>query len=155
MFTRMQEGTADDWAIIGAAHQEHFKKTPAHLMDMLKSLENVTVGFACDQLQHSLMTGTLARRASPLVSSPLAQSTVHSRPVHLRHIQSTGSQSIRLAPSPLVSSPLLTPPPRRCEIAGRCAATLARRHLLWSRKTLGHPAAVQRWLALAILLHGR
>ena len=62
MFTRMQDGTAEDWAIIGAAHREHFNKTPAHLMDMLRSLEQVSVGFACDQLQHSLMTGTLARR---------------------------------------------------------------------------------------------
>jgi predicted HD phosphohydrolase len=62
MFTRMQDGTAEDWAVIGAAHKEHFTKTPAHLMDMLRSLEQVTVGFACDQLQHSLMTGTLARR---------------------------------------------------------------------------------------------
>ena len=62
MFTRMQDGTADDWAVIGAAHLEHFTKTPAHIMDMLRSLESVTVGFACDQLQHSLMTGTLARR---------------------------------------------------------------------------------------------
>ena len=62
MFTRMQDGTADDWAVIGAAHMEHFSKTPAHLMDMLRSLEQVTVGFACNQLQHSLMTGTLARR---------------------------------------------------------------------------------------------
>jgi predicted HD phosphohydrolase len=62
MFTRMQDGTAEDWATIGAAHTEHFKKTPNHLMDMLRSLESVTVGFACDQLQHSLMTGTLARQ---------------------------------------------------------------------------------------------
>ena len=62
MFTNMQNGTAEDWAVIGAAHQEHFSKTPAHLMDMLRSLEQVSVGFACDQLQHSLMTGTLARR---------------------------------------------------------------------------------------------
>jgi predicted HD phosphohydrolase len=62
MFTKMQDGTAEDWAIIGAAHQEHFGKTPAQLMDMLRSLEQVTLGFACDQLQHSLMTGTLARR---------------------------------------------------------------------------------------------
>ena len=58
MFTRMQDGTAEDWAIIGAAHQDHFAQAPARLMDMLKSLENVTVGFACDQLQHSLMTGS-------------------------------------------------------------------------------------------------
>ncbi|MGI1678830.1 MAG: HD domain-containing protein [Cellvibrionaceae bacterium] len=62
MFTKMQDGTPEDWAIIGAAHKEHFYKTPATLMDMLRSLEKVTVGFACNQLQHSLMTGTLARR---------------------------------------------------------------------------------------------
>jgi predicted HD phosphohydrolase len=62
MFTRMQDGTAEDWAVIGAAHQEHFKKTPMHLMDMLRSLQEITVGFACDQLHHSLMTATLARR---------------------------------------------------------------------------------------------
>ncbi len=63
MFTRMQDGTADDWAVIGAEHAEYFTKTPAHLMDMLRSLEQVTLGFACDQLQHCLMTGTLARQA--------------------------------------------------------------------------------------------
>ena len=62
MFTRMQDGTAEDWATISAAHLEHFSKTPAHLMDMLRSLESVSVGFACNQLQHSLMTATLARR---------------------------------------------------------------------------------------------
>jgi predicted HD phosphohydrolase len=62
MFTRMQDGTQEDWAVIGAAHKEHFYQTPAHLMDMLRSLEKVTVGFACNQLQHSLMAGTLARR---------------------------------------------------------------------------------------------
>jgi len=58
MFTRMQDGTAEDWAVIGAAHQEHFKKTPETLLNMLRSLEEVSVGFACNQLQHSLMTGT-------------------------------------------------------------------------------------------------
>jgi predicted HD phosphohydrolase len=62
MFTRMQDGTAEEWAVIGKEHQEYFTKTPARLMDMLRSLENVTLGFACNQLQHSLMTGTLARR---------------------------------------------------------------------------------------------
>lgn len=62
MFTRMQDGTAEDWKIISRETREHFKKTPGQLMDMLKSLEAVTVGFACDQLQHSLMTGTLARQ---------------------------------------------------------------------------------------------
>ena len=62
MFTRMDEGTQADWAVISAAHREEFTKTPLQIMDMLKSLEKITAGFACDQLHHSLMTGTLARR---------------------------------------------------------------------------------------------
>ncbi|MEP2987754.1 MAG: HD domain-containing protein [Parasphingorhabdus sp.] len=62
-FTKMQDGTLEEWKIIGAAHKEEFKNTADRFIDMLKSLEQHTLGFACDQLQHSLMTGTLARRA--------------------------------------------------------------------------------------------
>ena len=63
MFTKMQEGTKEDWQVIGAAHMEEFKNTADRFIDMLKSLEQHTLGFGCDQLQHALMTGTLARRA--------------------------------------------------------------------------------------------
>ena len=62
-FTAMQAGTAEDWAIIGVAHMEEFKNTADRFIELLKSLKQHTLGFACDQLQHSLMTGTLARRA--------------------------------------------------------------------------------------------
>jgi predicted HD phosphohydrolase len=62
-FTRMQEGSLDDWKIIGAAHKEDFGKTADRFIGMLRQLENATLGFACDQLQHALMCGTLARRA--------------------------------------------------------------------------------------------
>ena len=62
-FTAMQDGTAEDWQIIAAAHMEEFKNTADRFIDLLKSLEAHTLGFACNQLQHSLMTGTLARRA--------------------------------------------------------------------------------------------
>lgn len=62
-FTKMQEGTKEEWEIIAAEHSVHFKSTADRFIDMLKSLEGVTLGFACDQLQHALMTGTLARRA--------------------------------------------------------------------------------------------
>lgn len=62
-FTKMQDGTLEEWKIIGAAHKEEFKNTADRFIGMLKSLEQHTLGFACDQLQHSLMTGTLARRA--------------------------------------------------------------------------------------------
>jgi predicted HD phosphohydrolase len=62
-FTRMQDGTLEEWQIIAAAHYEHFKHTADTYIDLLKSLEQHTLGFACDQLQHALMAGTLARRA--------------------------------------------------------------------------------------------
>ena len=62
-FTRMQDGTLEEWQIIAAAHYKHFKHTADTYIDLLKSLDQHTLGFACDQLQHALMAGTLARRA--------------------------------------------------------------------------------------------
>jgi hypothetical protein len=61
--TRIQEGTLDDWNIIGAAYKEDFRETADRFIAMLRPLENATLGFACDQRQHALMCGTLARRA--------------------------------------------------------------------------------------------
>jgi len=61
-FTRMQDGTLEDWQKIGAAHKQDFTKTADRFIDMLKQLEGTSLGFACDQLQHALMCGTLARR---------------------------------------------------------------------------------------------
>ena len=58
----MQDGTLEDWMKIGAAHKQDFTKTADRFIDMLKQLENATLGFACDQLQHALMCATLARR---------------------------------------------------------------------------------------------
>ncbi len=62
-FTRMQDGTLDDWKIIGAAHKQDFSKTADRFIAMLRQLEDATLGFSCDQLQHALMCGTLARRS--------------------------------------------------------------------------------------------
>lgn len=62
-FKRQDEGTADDWRVISQELQEHHKLLPSQVVDMLRSLQNVSVGFATDQLHHSLMTGTLARRS--------------------------------------------------------------------------------------------
>jgi len=58
----MQDGTLEDWQKIGAAHKQDFGKTADRFIDLLKQLENATLGFACDQLQHALMCATLARR---------------------------------------------------------------------------------------------
>lgn len=62
-FTRMQDGTRDDWMKIATAHKADFHHTADRFIDMLRQLEGITLGFSCDQLQHALMTGTLARRA--------------------------------------------------------------------------------------------
>ena len=63
MFTRMQDGTAEDWGVIAAAHQPHFDSVADRYIAMLRQLEGVSLGFGCDQLQHALMTATLARRS--------------------------------------------------------------------------------------------
>jgi predicted HD phosphohydrolase len=64
MFTSMKDGTAADWAHIAAAHGRHQKSAAARqIMESLARLEQIEVGFAANQLTHSLMAGTLARRA--------------------------------------------------------------------------------------------
>lgn len=62
-FTRMQDGTIEDWMAIGAAHKVHFGGTADRFIGLLKQLEQHSLGFSCNQLHHALMTGTLARRA--------------------------------------------------------------------------------------------
>jgi predicted HD phosphohydrolase len=64
MFTTMLEGTSQDWEQISAAHGVHQREAaPAQIMDCLARLGAMKLGFAADQLTHSLMTATLARRA--------------------------------------------------------------------------------------------
>ena len=68
MFTDMKQGTREDWAHIAAEHGKHQQSAaPRQIMDALRRLEAIEVGFAANQLTHSLMAGTLARRsgASP------------------------------------------------------------------------------------------
>lgn len=64
MFTDMRDGTAEDWAHIAGEHRKHQGgAAPRQIMDSLRRLEAIEVGFGANQLQHSLMAGTLARRA--------------------------------------------------------------------------------------------
>jgi predicted HD phosphohydrolase len=64
MFTDMRNGTQEDWAHIAAEHGRHQKgETARQIMEGLARLERIEVGFAANQLTHSLMAGTLARRA--------------------------------------------------------------------------------------------
>jgi predicted HD phosphohydrolase len=63
MFTDMREGKAEDWAHIAAEHGRHQKSVAAdQIMESLRRLEAIEVGFAANQLAHSLMAATLARR---------------------------------------------------------------------------------------------
>jgi predicted HD phosphohydrolase len=62
-FTRMDESTAEQWAVIGKETYEHQGRVADRALGMLEFLAEVTDGFAVDQLTHSLQTATLAERA--------------------------------------------------------------------------------------------
>jgi predicted HD phosphohydrolase len=61
-FTRMDESTAEQWAVIGKETFEHQGRVADRTLAMLRSLEEITDGFAVDQLVHSLQTATRAER---------------------------------------------------------------------------------------------
>ena len=62
MFTDMRQGTAEDWGHIAREHMLHQKSQAAmQIMDSMRRLADIKVGFAADQLTHCLMTATLAR----------------------------------------------------------------------------------------------
>jgi predicted HD phosphohydrolase len=62
-FTRMDESTAEQWAVIGAETSQNQGRVADRVLDMLRSLDDITDGFATDQLTHCLQTATLAERA--------------------------------------------------------------------------------------------
>jgi predicted HD phosphohydrolase len=62
-FTRMDESTAEEWAVIATESLADQPRVAESVLAMLRSLEQVTNGFAVDQLTHCLQTATLAERA--------------------------------------------------------------------------------------------
>ncbi|MDQ1461546.1 MAG: hypothetical protein QOI08_3030 [Actinomycetota bacterium] len=62
-FTRMDESTAEQWAVIGKETFEHQDRVAESVLTLLRSLATITDGFAVDQLTHSLQTATRAERA--------------------------------------------------------------------------------------------
>src|SRR3954464_7776460 len=62
-FTRMDESTAEQWAVIGAETMRNQPRVADEVLSMLRRLEGITDGFATNQLVHSLQTATLAERA--------------------------------------------------------------------------------------------
>lgn len=62
-FTRMDESTAEQWQAIVVETMEHQPRVADRVLSMLASLEEITDGFAVDQLVHSLQTATRAEEA--------------------------------------------------------------------------------------------
>src|SRR4026209_140551 len=62
-FTRMDESTAEQWAVIGAESDSNRSRVADRVLGMLDSLSDITDGFSTDQLTHCLQTATLAERA--------------------------------------------------------------------------------------------
>lgn len=63
-FTRMDESTAEQWAVIGAETTANQPRVAEEILSMLARLETITDGFATDQLVHALQTATYAEAAS-------------------------------------------------------------------------------------------
>ncbi|MEY4576060.1 MAG: hypothetical protein RL701_763 [Pseudomonadota bacterium] len=63
-FTRMDESTREQWQVIGEATVAHQPAVANRLLDMLRGMRGVKLGFGVDQLHHMLQTATMARRAN-------------------------------------------------------------------------------------------
>jgi predicted HD phosphohydrolase len=62
-FTAMQDGSARDWAIIGAEYLAFAQALPDRILAHLRLLSGDYGGFPVDRLEHSLQTATLAHQA--------------------------------------------------------------------------------------------
>ena len=62
-FTRMQEGTAEDWRTIGAEFVQFSSRLPDRVLAHLRLLDGDFGGFPVDQLTHSLQAATRAAKA--------------------------------------------------------------------------------------------
>ena len=61
-FTRMDESTADQWAVIGTETMKNQGRVADRVLMLLRSLAEITDGFATDQLTHCLQAATMAER---------------------------------------------------------------------------------------------
>jgi predicted HD phosphohydrolase len=61
-FTRMQDGTREDYAVIGRHSLEFASRLPDRILEHLKLLAGDTGGYAIDRLTHSLQSASRAQR---------------------------------------------------------------------------------------------
>jgi predicted HD phosphohydrolase len=59
----MDTSTAEQWAVIGVETAKNQGRVADRVLDMLRSLSDITDGFSTDQLTHCLQTATMAERA--------------------------------------------------------------------------------------------
>jgi predicted HD phosphohydrolase len=62
-FTSMDTSTPEQWAVIGAETVQNQPRVAEAVLGLLRSLADITDGFATDQLTHCLQTATRAERA--------------------------------------------------------------------------------------------
>jgi hypothetical protein len=73
-FTRMDQSTAEQWAVIGRETTRNQPRVADRVLDLLRSLGSITDGFSTDQLTHCLQTATLAEQAGADDPAGLARS---------------------------------------------------------------------------------
>ncbi|MDA7856541.1 phosphohydrolase [Gammaproteobacteria bacterium] len=61
-FTKMIDGTAEDWSIIAESNMNEAADLPSKILDHLMMLGGDYGGFAVDRLTHSIQTATRAHR---------------------------------------------------------------------------------------------
>lgn len=61
-FPSMDKGTEADWQHISKEHRPVVADMPKRIYSMLQQLQTLTVGFAVDQLEHSVQAATRAER---------------------------------------------------------------------------------------------
>lgn len=62
-FTRMDASTLEQWLVIGRETVQNQPRVADRVLGLLRSLRDVTDGFAVDQLEHALQTASRAERA--------------------------------------------------------------------------------------------
>jgi predicted HD phosphohydrolase len=62
-FTSMDTSTPEQWAVIGVETAQNQPRVAEAVLGLLRSLADITDGFATDQLTHCLQTATRAERA--------------------------------------------------------------------------------------------
>lgn len=62
-FTRMEDGSAEDYALLGALEREELRRFPDRVLGWLSTMDTHDAGYRVTRLEHSLQAATRAHRA--------------------------------------------------------------------------------------------